>query len=543
MKKKISLSIVWTMVASSVLMLFAFFTAISWRQEVLQIRYLEEYIDQVLVTAQALANKHYDRKEYEFKLEQTIQFIPTRTNTLIFAIDATDGRMLGLSANNEQRVELQEGQTDAQRLQELKGLLDGEVHKLKINEKNVCIIVAEKSGIIFGVCVDSDEEWTSTLFYLVLMGSMLLVGTVAVIVVLIYRMNRSVIQDVVSLKEGIDQFLGGQREVHFSANGTPEMAQIAQSMNKMVNTYDQKSERTSQIISMMGNRVAVFEYLEDLHQVFYSRNMPGMFEMTPQQWEERLMSQIQEQEFNLNVDSGETHSQRHITESGRVVELQYTFSGNSCFGIAQDVSEQYENHKQLSEKLKQATEQAERDALTGLYNRQKSTLWINQWIEGQKKEGTMLLMDLDNFKRVNDEKGHPEGDLVLQITAKVLEESFGEEDVKARLGGDEFIVFMPYILSDEELQKKLNAFMDNCYKHLEPYYRNQQLSVSIGVAFVNDEIHNFDELYQCADAAMYAAKRQGKNRYYINEENNVCKGNTCNMCKGNCMRRRRLFND
>lgn len=158
---------------------------------------------------------------------------------------------------------------------------------------------------------------------------------------------------------------------------------------------------------------------------------------------------------------------------------------------------------------------AKRDPLTNLWNRNGFEEHIRLALEENPGQGLLLIIDMDNFKLVNDQLGHPVGDKVLQDFSQLLESYFNRnKDVVSRLGGDEFAVFIGRNITAAEANSMLTKFISIVPKNLEEKYPAQNLSASIGAAFVSrNESYNF--LYQNADKALYEAKRNGKNRYQI----------------------------
>ena len=152
----------------------------------------------------------------------------------------------------------------------------------------------------------------------------------------------------------------------------------------------------------------------------------------------------------------------------------------------------------------------------------------------------MLIFDLDNFKQINDNLGHPEGDKVLKIIGNLLKSEFRKGDIIARFGGDEFVVFISNNIPIKTLEGKLKTLLDNIRKNLSYYYDNLKVSASIGVAYINNEINKYEDLYICTDVALYIAKELGKDRYYINEDNIRCMRNKCVKCKNDCKKRNSL---
>jgi len=160
--------------------------------------------------------------------------------------------------------------------------------------------------------------------------------------------------------------------------------------------------------------------------------------------------------------------------------------------------------------------QANYDALTGLPNRSMFQNRLKKQIiesEQNNSKFSLLLIDLDSFKEVNDTLGHDKGDLLLKIAAKRINNCVRETDTVARLGGDEFTIMLPNICQETDLQ----SISLNLIKHLaEPYHLDEQVvhvSASIGIALYPDDTTELEALIKHADQAMYDAKRLGRNRY------------------------------
>lgn len=159
---------------------------------------------------------------------------------------------------------------------------------------------------------------------------------------------------------------------------------------------------------------------------------------------------------------------------------------------------------------------AERDTLTGLYNRRKLMQTATQSLARATRapqDICLLLIDLDHFKHVNDLYGHPTGDAMLQHTAQVLASQLRSTDTLARWGGEEFIVLMPYTQPEGAmaLAQKLREALRS--KPLAHDGQVLAITASVGVtALAAHRLASFDALYAAADAALYQAKVQGRDR-------------------------------
>ena len=156
---------------------------------------------------------------------------------------------------------------------------------------------------------------------------------------------------------------------------------------------------------------------------------------------------------------------------------------------------------------------AKTDQLTGLLNRSGFRQAVKDAVAARPGQGVLIIMDLDNFKQINDKYGHPEGDVALKSFARQLEEFFNRNgDITARFGGDEFAVFVGRPLTDAAANGMLHKFVDRARETFETEYPGEGLSVSAGAAFVPENAA-VEELYRQTDAALYEAKRKGKNSF------------------------------
>jgi diguanylate cyclase (GGDEF)-like protein len=169
--------------------------------------------------------------------------------------------------------------------------------------------------------------------------------------------------------------------------------------------------------------------------------------------------------------------------------------------------------EQLHLEIRSREHEALHDALTGLPNRVLFTSALSRTLERSHLDDTrfaVLLMDLDQFKEVNDTLGHHNGDLLLQEVTRRLIATVGPDDLVARLGGDEFAVLMPAIdeaRDAEELASRVHAAIDRPIR-LDTLLL--KIGASIGVALRPDHADDAARLMQRADVAMYAAKCAGQ---------------------------------
>jgi len=170
----------------------------------------------------------------------------------------------------------------------------------------------------------------------------------------------------------------------------------------------------------------------------------------------------------------------------------------------------------ITESKKKLEYLAHHDSLTNLPNRVLLNDRIIHAITNAKRNGSMLaicFIDLDNFKKVNDNYGHTYGDNILKQTSIRIKKGLREIDTLSRIGGDEFILLLENINNISEINSIINKIQKEFMFEFESEKQNFSLSASIGISLYPKDGANVDELVKNADIAMYNAKENGKNTY------------------------------
>ena len=154
------------------------------------------------------------------------------------------------------------------------------------------------------------------------------------------------------------------------------------------------------------------------------------------------------------------------------------------------------------------------DLLTGLYNKVSTEKKIKELLQ-EKCAGTMYMIDIDNFKEVNDTLGHIIGDKVIIDVAKILKDIFREVDIVGRVGGDEFMVFCPSLVSQRSIENKARMICEALKKTYISENDSVTISTSVGVCIETKNELDFETMYINADRALYQAKHLGKSQYCI----------------------------
>ncbi|MDI6740213.1 MAG: GGDEF domain-containing protein, partial [Candidatus Edwardsbacteria bacterium] len=168
--------------------------------------------------------------------------------------------------------------------------------------------------------------------------------------------------------------------------------------------------------------------------------------------------------------------------------------------------------------LSRESEMARIDPLTGVANRRFFYEWAELVMEQARRYGrplTVVYLDLDNFKNINDLWGHQEGDKMLMAVAATIKDTIRKTDIVARLGGDEFVILLP-----EADQEQARAVVDKLQNRVFALYRKsgQPVSFSMGVVTFHAIPDTVDQLVTAADQLMYKVKATGKSNVIYSEK-------------------------
>ncbi len=160
-------------------------------------------------------------------------------------------------------------------------------------------------------------------------------------------------------------------------------------------------------------------------------------------------------------------------------------------------------------------ERAARDQMTKLFNRSAFEGLVTQIMAdaGEGETYAFFMLDIDNFKNVNDSYGHNFGDVAITEFADAIKGTFRDSDIVARVGGDEFAVFMKHVTGEQMIEQKAQKLVSTLKREINAYGKSMRISGSVGIAMAPKDGIDFHELFQKADYALYEVKKTGKGRY------------------------------
>lgn len=156
-----------------------------------------------------------------------------------------------------------------------------------------------------------------------------------------------------------------------------------------------------------------------------------------------------------------------------------------------------------------------KDFFTGLYNKKATQALITDTFASDKSKHYFVMMDLDNFKTINDRYGHLCGDQVILKMANIISKALAGRGIAGRFGGDEFCIFTSGIESETKLRSMLTYCRQLIKNEFMEEFGGDGLTASMGVALYPDNGNTYDDLFKMADKCLYIAKEKGKNRFII----------------------------
>ncbi len=289
-------------------------------------------------------------------------------------------------------------------------------------------------------------------------------------------------------------------------------------------------------VTSQSSQTLVYEYDFERKVIEFTGDTKFLFgenlRQLPIDWFNMIEERIHESERDLRtrlqdfIASGETsYSSELRLIAGENEYVWYRLSGTlikdkeggvpvKLIGSLANVNEQVVHEQELKE-------MAETDLLSGLLNKVSMEKHVDNWIKTRDRDavGAFYMLDLDNFKQVNDKIGHSAGDTAICDAANKLKLVFSERDFIGRIGGDEFCVFLtlPETMPREKIKEIIAEKARVLNSILHETYTSGDIAVnvtsSIGISLFPMQAKSYKELFKYADAALYSVKEGGKNNF------------------------------
>lgn len=346
---------------------------------------------------------------------------------------------------------------------------------------------------------------------------------------------------------------GRYTTMHPEHHQNDEIGELCTSFNQMSAALEQADQERKKHLDVLNKEIAERKKVESdllLHRTFFEQSTDAMFiadDETRFTYVNPAFSEITgyASEEVIGNETGLLHSGKHDSNFYKSIwrkikkdgywhgEIWERRKGKENFPALQTINtirnENGETHyvsifkdiTRLKETENELWKLAHFDQLTNLANRKLLEERINQAISEayrNKRVGSMIFLDLDNFKHINDSLGHNDGDLMLKEIAARLKAVFRCEDTVARLGGDEYVVLIPDLAVDVEgathaTTTVIQKLFDTLQKPFSVKRYELHITTSIGIALFPSDGDTPQKLLRQADTAMYIAKNEGKNTF------------------------------
>lgn len=209
---------------------------------------------------------------------------------------------------------------------------------------------------------------------------------------------------------------------------------------------------------------------------------------------------------------------RHLLIMNGLLSNPDNLKEDYIFGFVQDITQlkqQEEKNKRLLDISQELLALSQTDSLTKLYNRIAGEKKIEEYLQEKSKYAlaVLLVIDIDYFKKFNDQYGHPVGDTVLKYLAVSMQNIFASSDIICRWGGDEFVIFMPDIKDRVSIENRIELLQEKMRKHR---YNHSPLPITLSIGgAVFKGTSNLPYLYQEADRYLYEVKNSGRAHYEL----------------------------
>ena len=438
-------------------------------------------------------------------IKYIIKNIPTLYERTVFLVNKNKGILECITANNEQDLVFDGIDNNEDFINKLYDLTKANL--AKINGEYRYVKTKIVGDYIIGAYIDADFAYNGLAVEIIYLTLGILIVFSVMTLIFKFTMKKYILTDIFSIGKNIKSLIAGNYNIEFDVIQETELKEVARMLNYLRDSYKYKSERMTRIMSTISSHIAIFECIYLINRNFFSDNIQEILGIDDESWEEISKDP---KNFQRYIES--------IEKKGRIVNVNNKFLSivsfkkeDEFYGMILDKTYEEEARNRI-EKI------SETDGLTKLLNRRGLENRLKDIFKDENSNGALIIFDLDNFKSVNDILGHPIGDEVLKIFSSCLTNSFRKNDIISRIGGDEFIVFINKNIESDALSNKLNEILNYIRSNLNYYYKNYGLSTSIGVAYKDNDINTYEELYEKADKALYKAKNLGKDRVYLSNK-------------------------
>lgn len=370
---------------------------------------------------------------------------------------------------------------------------------------------AKKSGDLWLIMMEPLEKLygsipMNTLVFILCTMLLLL----AVIIAAFLFLDKNIIKSILRINGDLKKIEQGNWDMVLYEDSLPEFEQLSGYINSMVGSILDFPQKLSKALEFSEVPIAICEYVPKVNSLTATSRTKDILLLTEEGMDgllekpEKFMKWLSELFCEEKRYEGNVYC---LDREKKYFVKKETFSyKNSELLILINVTAEIREKERLAE-------ERDRDALTGLYNRRAFRSYVTPMVEENVHDGhgAIVMIDLDNLKKVNDIYGHMSGDRYIRTMADILAGAPTERQIAARLGGDEFVLFL-YDMEKKEIADTLNRLCSYRGKTEIEMENGDRVTLefSIGVARYPEEETDYNRLISIADERMYAEKQQRK---------------------------------
>ncbi len=442
------------------------------------------------------------------------RFVPA-PGTVIYAVDCTTGDIV--SATDSSIIDKKASEIGVNRLE----ILEGDTYDIatELNGVHGRSVLMRYDTILIGVNVTNATIFDFALQnFIVVIATGIILGVI--VIVLIYLIiDKKILTSLLEISKGVDVIASGNMEHEMVVKGFPEFVLLSKNINTMVKKIVALSGKLTSVLQHVNLPIALYE--QSSNKIVVTSKMFSILNIKSQDANENLLNT---EEFlnKLNVIlqnpfEGEKDVFVFKDENDiKYLKIKQDVGENNSWGFLLDVTEEIEEKKNI-------IFERDMDVLTGIKNRRAFMEALKELEDKPEliNKATVIMLDLDNLKYVNDTWGHATGDAFIKKAAHVLRDFSYKHKVVSRLSGDEFVAFLYNAQTYEELDEQVDLLKKSFQEAYIETKDNGRYNVKIsaGYAFYPQQSKSFKDILNLADKAMYKVKYDSKNdfRKYVEE--------------------------
>lgn len=432
--------------------------------------------------------------------------IPVDEGESLFAVDMTTQEVL---AHTNSRYEGENLQDDLKiSISDFQKASSGQF--FVIDNAKRYILTKECEGVLFGAGIPETILYKTRLRETLTFAFYMMIIYIISLIVVNKVMNRYIISGVYKIIAELQDIQNGHLDKTVEVNTAPEFMVLSQGINEMVDGILNATVKVSQIIEMADVPIAAFECRHDVERVLVTERLKDILHLEDDEANEIFAHKdMFLNKLEIILKNG-LENNIYCVDHQYYVRIHMVYENDDVLGTIEDITKDYQRHCLLKY-------ESEHDALTQLVTYKVFKEKVGQLLKQSDvlKTAAVIMIDLDDFKQINDSYGHDFGDLYLKKIAHCLKTLTPQNVVVSRRSGDEFCIFLYGFDSKNDIAARVRDLWDQIAqaKLYPTEYQEIHLSISGGLTW--NYGNGFEEMMRNADEILYKAKNNTKGKCYI----------------------------